>query len=61
MKKKTHRTCKSEYFIIKVIFLVATASSRFDVDYNVTFFGKIRIFLVVTKEHAKRSSINKHA
>ncbi|XP_057426190.1 uncharacterized protein LOC130719589 [Lotus japonicus] len=53
------RTCKSKNFIGKVMFLVAIARPRFDVDGNEIFSGKIGVFPFVTQEAAKRSSANR--
>lgn len=55
------RACKSKNFITKVMFLAAIARPRFDEDKNVKFSGKIGIFPFVTKEPAKRSSVNRVA
>ena len=60
-EEEPHRTCKSKSFITKVMFLVAVARPRFDGEGNVTFSGKIGIYPFVTKEPAKRSSVNRVA
>lgn len=56
-----YRTCKSKNFVGKVMFLAAIARPRFDAEGKVTFSGKIGIFPFVTKEPAKRSSVNRAA
>ncbi|WOG92956.1 hypothetical protein DCAR_0312234 [Daucus carota subsp. sativus] len=56
-----HRTCKSKNFVDKVMFLAAVARPRFDAEGNVTFSGKLGIWPFVTKEPAKRSSVNRPA
>lgn len=43
------------------MFLAAVARPRFDVQGNVSFSGKIGIFPFITKEPAKRSSVNRPA
>ncbi|KAL7124878.1 hypothetical protein ABFS83_14G078100 [Erythranthe nasuta] len=53
------RTCKSKNFIGKVMFLVAIARPRFDEQGNETFSGKIGVFPLVTREPAKRNSVNR--
>ncbi|OMO77902.1 hypothetical protein COLO4_24961 [Corchorus olitorius] len=60
-EEEPHRTCKSKNFIPKVMFLAAVARPRFDTAGNVLFSGKIGVFPLVTKEPAKRSSVNRHA
>jgi hypothetical protein len=55
------RTCKSKNFIGKVMFLVAVARPRYDFDDNETFSGKIGVFPFVTKEQARRTSVNRVA
>ncbi|OMO94160.1 hypothetical protein CCACVL1_06135 [Corchorus capsularis] len=60
-EEEPYRTCKSKSFIPKGIFLAAVARPRFDAAGNVLFFGKIAIFPLVTKEPAKRSSVNRPA
>lgn len=56
-----HRTCKSKNFVDKVMFLAAVARPRFDNQGNVIFSGKLGIFPFITKEPAKRSSVNRPA
>lgn len=60
-EEEPHRTCKSKNFVEKIMFLAAIARPRFDEDGNVTFDGKIGIFPFVTKEPAKRTSVNRVA
>ncbi|OMO51720.1 hypothetical protein COLO4_37543 [Corchorus olitorius] len=60
-EEEPHRNCKSKNFIPKVMFLAALARPRFDVAGNVLFSGKIGVFPLVTKESAKRSSVNRPA
>ncbi|KAL7154874.1 hypothetical protein ABFS83_03G033200 [Erythranthe nasuta] len=55
------RTCKSKNFIGKVMFLVAIARPRFDEQGNEIFSGKIGVFPLVTREPAKRNSVNRVA
>ncbi|XP_057440743.1 uncharacterized protein LOC130732769 [Lotus japonicus] len=55
------RYCKNKNFIGKVMFLVAIARPRFDAEGNETFSGKIGVFPFVTKEPAKRTSVNRVA
>lgn len=55
------RTCKSKNFIGKVMFLAAIARPRFDANGNELFSGKIGVFPLVTKEPAKRNSVNRPA
>lgn len=55
------RSCKSKNFLTKVMFLAAIARPRFDLDGNEIFSGKIGIFPYVTKEAAKRCSVNRVA
>ncbi|XP_065862399.1 uncharacterized protein [Euphorbia lathyris] len=55
------RTCKSKNFIGKVMFLVALARPRFDVERNEIFSGKIGVFPLVTQMPAKRNSVNRAA
>lgn len=55
------RTCKSKNFIAKVMFLAAVARPRFDAQGNEVFSGKIGVFPFVTKEPAKRTSVNRAA
>lgn len=56
-----YRTCKSKNFITKVMFLVAVARPRFDLQGNELFSKKIGVFPFVTQELAKRTSSNKVA
>ncbi|MCH90256.1 transposase [Trifolium medium] len=56
-----HRTCQSKNFVPKVMFLVVIARPRFDAEGNVTFDGKIGVFPFITKETAKRTSVNRAA
>lgn len=56
-----HRTCKSKNFVGKVMFLAAIACPRFDSEGNITLSGKVGIWPFVTKEPAKRRSVNKAA
>lgn len=51
--------CKSKNSIAKVMFLVALAHPRFDAQGNEIFFGKFGVFRFVTKELAKRTSVNR--
>ena len=60
-EEEPHRTCKSKNFVLKVMFLAAIARPQFDTQRNVTFGGKIGIFPFVTKEPAKKSSVNRAA
>lgn len=60
-EEEPQRTCKSKNFVLKVMFLAAVARPRFDGQGNVTFSGKIGIYPFVTKEPAKRSSVNRVA
>ncbi|XP_028771268.1 uncharacterized protein LOC114728523 [Neltuma alba] len=53
------RTVQNKNFIGKVMFLVAVARLRFDCKGNENFFGKIGVFPLVTKEPAKRKSVNR--
>ncbi|OMO51810.1 Transposase, Tc1-like protein [Corchorus olitorius] len=55
------RTCTSKNFIGKVMFLVAIARPRFDALGGEIFDGKIGVFPFVTREPARRSSINRPA
>ncbi|XP_074337431.1 uncharacterized protein LOC141674619 [Apium graveolens] len=55
------RACKSKNFLTKVMFLEAMARPRFDSDRNETFSGNIGIFPFITKQPAKRSSVNMSA
>ncbi|KAL7087657.1 hypothetical protein ACP275_13G081300 [Erythranthe tilingii] len=55
------RTCKSKNFIGKVMFLVAIARPMFDEQGNEIFSGKIGVFPLVTREPAKRNSVNRVA
>lgn len=55
------RNCKSKNFIAKVMFLDALARTRFDSQGNEIFSGKIGVFPFVTKEPAKRTSVNRVA
>nr|XP_017221385.1 PREDICTED: uncharacterized protein LOC108198123 [Daucus carota subsp. sativus] len=56
-----YRTCKSKNFVIKVMFLAAVARPRFDIHGKEIFSGKIRIYPFVTREPARRSSVNRAA
>ncbi|WOG98144.1 hypothetical protein DCAR_0417485 [Daucus carota subsp. sativus] len=60
-EEEPHRVCKSKNFVEKVMFLAAVARPRFDSEGNVKFSGKIGIYPFVTKEPAKRNSINRAA
>lgn len=42
-----HRTCKSKNFITKVMFLAAVTRPRFDNERNVSFSGKIGIYISI--------------
>ncbi|XP_050889102.1 uncharacterized protein LOC127094292 [Lathyrus oleraceus] len=55
------RTCKSKNFIPKVMFLVAIARPRFNLQQNVTFSGLIGVYPFVIQEPARRSSVNRPA
>lgn len=55
------RTTKSKNFIGKVMFLAATVRSRFDLEDNVIFFGKIGKFSFIDIQPAQRSSSNRPA
>lgn len=55
------RTCKSKFFLTKVMFLDAIARPRFDSDGKELFSEKIGIFPYVTNEPHKRSSVNRGA
>ncbi|XP_058765058.1 uncharacterized protein LOC131638515 [Vicia villosa] len=55
------RTYKSKNFITKVIFLVAVARPRFNLQQNVALNGLIGIFPFVIQEPSRRSSVNRHA
>ncbi|XP_050916007.1 uncharacterized protein LOC127131116 [Lathyrus oleraceus] len=55
------RTCKSNFFFEKVMFLVDITHQRFDAEDRELFSGKIGVFPLVTHEPAKRSSINRAA
>ena len=55
------RSCKSKKILMKVMFLAAIARPRFDSEGNETFYGKLGIFPFITKEPAKRSSVNRAA
>ncbi|XP_028787991.1 uncharacterized protein LOC114743975 [Neltuma alba] len=55
------RTVQNKNFIGKVMFLVAVARPRFDCKGNETFSRKIGVFPLVTKEPAKRNSVNRPA
>ncbi|OMO51145.1 hypothetical protein COLO4_37789 [Corchorus olitorius] len=55
------RTCTSKNFIGKVMFLVAIACPRFDALGGEIFDGKIGVFPFMTREPARRSSINRPA
>lgn len=55
------RTCKSKNFIEKVMFLVVVARPRFDAQGNELFSGKIGVFPFITKEPARRNSVNRVA
>jgi len=55
------RACTSKNFIGKLMFLAAVARPRFDANGNETFDGKIGIFPFVTKDLAKRTSVNRAA
>ncbi|XP_074377327.1 uncharacterized protein LOC141718848 [Apium graveolens] len=60
-EEEPHRTCKSKNFVGKIMFIAAMARPRFDEEGNVKFSGKIGIFPFITKEPAKRSSVNRPA
>ncbi|KAL7137766.1 hypothetical protein ABFS83_10G115100 [Erythranthe nasuta] len=53
------RTCKIKHFIGKVMFLAFVARPRFDAQGNETFSGKIGVFPLVTRDPAKRTSVNR--
>lgn len=53
------RTCKSKSFITKIMFLVALTRSQFDAQRNEIFSRKIIMFPFITKEPAKRTSIDR--
>lgn len=55
------RTCKSKNFTTKVMFLTAIARPRFDANGYEVFSGKLGTFPFVTKQPAKRSSVNRMA
>lgn len=42
-------SCKSKKFLTKIMFLANMVMPRFDLAGNVTFSGRIRIFLFVTE------------
>lgn len=56
-----YRACKSKNFVAKVMFLAAIARPRFDSEGNIRFSGKVGIWPFVTKEPARRSSVNRPA
>ncbi|XP_074377622.1 uncharacterized protein LOC141719139 [Apium graveolens] len=60
-EEEPHRVCKNKNFVDKVMFLAAVVRSRFDSEGNVKFSGKIGIYSFITKEPAKRNSINRAA
>ncbi|GJX69947.1 hypothetical protein Tco_0307118 [Tanacetum coccineum] len=60
-EEEPFRTCKSNKFITKVMFLAAVAWPRFDTSCNEIFSGKIGIFPLTTLEPEKRSSKNRVA
>ncbi|XP_074352653.1 uncharacterized protein LOC141691797 [Apium graveolens] len=60
-EEEPHRTCKSKNFVVKVMFFAAVARPRYDAGGNEIFSGKIGIYPFVTKEPAKRSSVNRVA
>lgn len=53
------QTCKSNFFVTKVMFLAVLARRRFDSNGNEIFSRKIGIFIFITEEPAKRSSVNR--
>ncbi|KAL7129005.1 hypothetical protein ABFS83_13G034300 [Erythranthe nasuta] len=54
-------TCKSKNFIGKVMFLTVVARPRFDARGNETLSGNIGVFPLITREPAKRTSVNRAA
>lgn len=54
-------SCKSNIFIVKVMFLVVQACLRFDAQGNIIVGGKIGVFSFIAQEPAKRSSVNRVA
>lgn len=60
-EEEPHRTCKSKNFVGEIMFIAVMARPRFDEEGNIKFSGKIDIFLFITKEPAKRSSVNRPA
>jgi len=55
-EEELENTTRNKNYIIKVMFLAAVAHPRFDEDGNCTFDGKIGIWPMVEKVHAKRTS-----
>ena len=60
-EEEPYRTCKSKNFVMKVMFLAAVARPRFDIHGKEIFSGKIGIYPFVTREPARRSSVNRAA
>jgi len=56
-----HRTAKHKNWVVKVMFLAATARPRYDGQGNCTFDGKIGIWPFIKKVRAKRRSRNRAA
>lgn len=54
-----HRSVQSKRFITKVMFLCAVARPRYDYHRKRMFDGKLGIWPFITKEPAKRRSINR--
>jgi len=54
-------SCQSKNYIPKIMFLVAIARPRFDAQGKEIFFGKIGAFPLVTREPARKSSVNRPA
>jgi hypothetical protein len=57
-KREPLRLCKSKRFVEKVMFLAAVAHSKYNVDLQQMFTGKIGIWPFVMKEPTQRSSKN---
>ena len=58
---KHNRTAKHKSHIIKVMFLAAVARPCFDDEGACTFDGKIGIWPLIKRVHAKRTSVNRAA
>lgn len=54
-------SCQSKNYIPKIMFLVAIARPRFDAQGKEIFSGKIGAFPLITREPARRSSVNRPA